>query len=241
MGQVVEILKYLKESVLQANLELKRQNLVVFTWGNVSAIDRETGLVIIKPSGVPYENLTIDKLVVVDLEANVVEGKLSPSSDTPTHLELYKNFNTIGGIVHTHSPAATAWAQARKGIPCFGTTHADYFYGEIPCSRMLTRQEVDLDYEKNTGKVIVETFKNRDLNHTPGVLVAGHGPFTWGRDPINAVHNSVVLEEMAKLALITVGLNSAVKAIPEYVLDKHFYRKHGEAAYYGQKRQGGVK
>ncbi len=229
------MLKELKERVLEANLELQRRNLVIYTWGNVSGIDREKGLVVIKPSGVPYEELTADKMVVLDLEGNKVEGDLNPSSDTATHLELYRNFPEIGGVVHTHSVFATAWAQSGQNIPCYGTTHADYFYGEIPCTRMMTREEVEQDYELNTGKVIVETFKNRDYNYTPGVLVAGHGPFTWGTDPANAVHNSVVLEELARMALYTIQINPLVGGIPDYILNKHFYRKHGKDAYYGQR------
>ena len=229
------MLKELKERVLEANLELQRRNLVIYTWGNVSGIDREKGLVVIKPSGVPYEELTADKMVVLDLEGNKVEGDLNPSSDTATHLEVYRNFPEIGGVVHTHSVFATAWAQSGQNIPCYGTTHADYFYGEIPCTRMMTREEVEQDYELNTGKVIVETFKNRDYNYTPGVLVAGHGPFTWGTDPANAVHNSVVLEELARMALYTIQINPLVGGIPDYILNKHFYRKHGKDAYYGQR------
>lgn len=229
------MLKELKERVLEANLELQRRNLVIYTWGNVSGIDREKGLVVIKPSGVAYEELTADKMVVLDLEGNKVEGDLNPSSDTATHLELYRNFPEIGGVVHTHSVFATAWAQSGQNIPCYGTTHADYFYGEIPCTRMMTREEVEQDYELNTGKVIVETFKNRDYNYTPGVLVSGHGPFTWGTDPANAVHNSVVLEELARMALYTIQINPLVGGIPDYILNKHFYRKHGKDAYYGQR------
>lgn len=229
------MLKELKERVLEANLELQRRNLVIYTWGNVSGIDREKGLVVIKPSGVPYEELTADKMVVLDLEGNKVEGDLNPSSDTATHLELYRNFPEIGGVVHTHSVFATAWAQSGQNIPCYGTTHADYFYGEIPCTRMMTREEVEQDYELNTGKVIVETFKNRDYNYTPGVLVSGHGPFTWGTDPANAVHNSVVLEELARMALYSLSINPFMRELPDYILNKHFYRKHGKDAYYGQR------
>ncbi|HHU92231.1 MAG TPA: L-ribulose-5-phosphate 4-epimerase [Halanaerobiaceae bacterium] len=229
------MLKDLKERVLEANLELQRRNLVIYTWGNVSGIDREKGLVVIKPSGVPYEDLTVDKLVVLDLEGNKVEGDLNPSSDTATHIELYKSFPEIGGVVHTHSVFATAWAQAGKSIPCLGTTHADYFHGAVPCTRLMKREEVEGDYERNTGKLIVETFEELDYNYTPGVLVAGHGPFTWGTDPANAVHNSVVLEELARMALYSISINPASEGIPAYILNKHFYRKHGEDAYYGQK------
>lgn len=228
------MLKALKESVLEANLELERRNLVIYTWGNVSGIDREKGLVVIKPSGVSYQELSVEKMVVVDLEGNIVEGELNPSSDTATHLELYKNFAGIGGVVHTHSPTATSWAQAGREIPCFGTTHADYFYGGIPCTRMMTRKEVELDYEQNTGRVIVESFKDKDYKYTPGVLVAGHGPFTWGTDSALAVYNSVVLEEVAKMALNTLQVKGEMKGIPDYLLNKHFYRKHGKKAYYGQ-------
>ncbi|NLM96820.1 MAG: L-ribulose-5-phosphate 4-epimerase [Halanaerobiaceae bacterium] len=229
------MLKDLKERVLEANLELERKKLVIYTWGNVSGIDRESGLVVIKPSGVSYQELTTEKMVVVDLEGNIVEGELNPSSDTATHLELYRNFSGIGTVVHTHSTAAVSWAQAGMGIPCSGTTHADHFHGEVPCTRMMTREEVEGDYERNTGTLIVECFRNRDYNYTPGVLVAGHGPFTWGKDPAEAVYNSVVLEEVARMALYTVQLSGGMKYLPEYILDKHFYRKHGENAYYGQK------
>ncbi|MFP4660580.1 MAG: L-ribulose-5-phosphate 4-epimerase [Halanaerobiales bacterium] len=228
------MLKKLKESVLEANLELKRKKMIIYTWGNVSGIDREKGLVVIKPSGVAYDRLTADKMVVVDLEGNVVEGELKPSSDTATHLILYREFADIGGVVHTHSLIATAWAQSGRDIPCFGTTHADYFYQEIPVTRVMTSEEVKNDYEENTGRVIVERFKEKNYNYTPAVLVAGHGPFTWGKDPADAVHNSVVLEEVAKMALSTVQLNSGIDGVPGYLMDKHFYRKHGENAYYGQ-------
>ncbi|NLJ84540.1 MAG: L-ribulose-5-phosphate 4-epimerase [Halanaerobiaceae bacterium] len=228
------MLKDLKENVLEANLELQRRNLVIYTWGNVSGIDRERGLVVIKPSGVPYAELTADKMVVLDLDGNKVEGDLNPSSDTATHLELYRNFPEIGGVVHTHSVHATAWAQAGRDIPCLGTTHADYFYGAIPCTRMMTIEEVEQDYERNTGKLIVETFKDKDYRHTPGVLVAGHGPFTWGKDPANAVHNSVVLEELARMAFHSISINPFIQELPDYILNKHFNRKHGKDAYYGQ-------
>lgn len=232
--EVFKVLEELKEIVLEANLELKRKNLVIYTWGNVSGISREDGLIVIKPSGVAYDQLTVDKMVVVDLEGNIVEGDLKPSSDTATHLVLYKNFKEIGGVVHTHSPMATSWAQSGRDIPCYGTTHADYFYQEIPCTRIMTVEEVDSAYEVYTGKVIVERFRDKDYNYTPGVLVAGHGPFTWGIDPDNAVHNSVVLEEVAKMALNTFLLNKTSKGVPDYVMNKHFYRKHGKNAYYGQ-------
>ncbi|NLC52397.1 MAG: L-ribulose-5-phosphate 4-epimerase [Firmicutes bacterium] len=228
------MLTALKEEVLAANLELKNRNLIIYTWGNVSGIDREKGLVVIKPSGVPYEDLTAEQMVVVDFEGKVVEGNLKPSSDTPTHLYLYQNFPEIGGVVHTHSPWATAWAQAEKGIPCLGTTHADYFYGEVPCTRRLTPAEIKDEYELNTGKVIVERFSKQNYRDFPGVLVANHGPFTWGKDPATAVHNSVVLEEIAKIAFSTVVLNGSVSAISQELLDKHYLRKHGAGAYYGQ-------
>ncbi len=228
------MLEKLKKSVLEANLELKRKDLIIYTWGNVSGINRKEGLVVIKPSGVDYDQLTVDKMVVVDLEGNVVEGELKPSSDTATHLVLYKNFEEIGGVVHTHSPIATSWAQSGRDIPCYGTTHADYFYQEVPCTRIMTAVEVNSNYEENTGKVIVEKFQNKNYNYTPAVLVAGHGPFSWGTDAADAVHNSVVLEEVAKMALNTVQLNVISGGLPEYLLKKHFYRKHGEDAYYGQ-------
>lgn len=218
-------------------MELPRRGLVTYTWGNVSGIDREKGLVVIKPSGVSYEALTPDKLVVVDLATGAnVEGALNPSSDTKTHLELYRAFPSIGGVVHTHSTHAVAWAQARQDLPCFGTTHADYFHGPIPCARELTAEEVEEDYEKNTGCVIVETFQKRSLNagHTPGVLCASHGPFTWGGSPAEAVYHAVVLEEVARMALYT-RLLGAQSPAPDYVQEKHFQRKHGPNAYYGQR------
>ncbi len=224
----------LKKEVLQANLELINKKLVIYTWGNVSGICRERGLVVIKPSGVPYEELTLDLMVVLDLEGNVMEGDLRPSSDVSTHLEIYKGFSEIGGVVHTHSTWATSWAQAKRSIPCFGTTHADYFYRDIPCTRGLTDKEITGDYEVNTGKVIVETFLKRNYNHTPGVLVAEHGPFTWGIDPGDAVYNGVVLEELAKLAFNTITIDESASSISESLLNKHFFRKHGENAYYGQ-------
>lgn len=229
------MLEQLKEAVLEANLDLPRYGLVTFTWGNVSGIDREAGLVVIKPSGVPYERLKANDLVVLDLEGQVVEGTLRPSSDTPTHLALYKAFSGIGGIVHTHSPWATAWAQAGRGIPALGTTHADYFYGEVPCTRPMTRAEIDGAYELETGNVIIEAFKDRDPAHVPGVLVHCHAPFSWGKDAHNAVHNAVVLEEVAKIALHTYQLNPQTTPMETTLLDRHFLRKHGANAYYGQK------
>ncbi len=230
------MLEQLKEEVLMANLELPKRNLVTFTWGNVSAIDRESGLFVIKPSGVDYETMTADDMVVVDLEGNVVEGKYRPSSDTPTHLELYKKYEEIGGIVHTHSPEATSWAQAGRSIPVYGTTHADYFYGEIPCARSLTPEEIEEAYEKNTGLVIIETFEERGLNpmYTPGVLCVNHGPFTWGKNAMKAVESAVVLEEVAKMAFKTELINPKVTVAPNCIIDKHFFRKHGANAYYGQ-------
>lgn len=231
------MLDSLKEQVLKANLLLPEYKMVTFTWGNVSGIDREEGLVVIKPSGVPYEELKADDLVVVDLDGEVIEGSLRPSSDTATHLALYKAFSEIGGIVHTHSPWATSWAQAARPIPPLGTTHADYYYGEIPCTRILTEQEITSGYELETGNVIIETFRNKGLDPVamPGVLVSGHAPFAWGKDAMQAVHNAVVLEEVAKMALQTYQLNPNAQPIDQYLLDKHYLRKHGKNAYYGQK------
>ena len=228
------MLESLKEQVMLANQELQRQQLVIYTWGNVSGIDRARGLVVIKPSGIAYEDLTPDKMVVLDLEGNVVEGSLRPSSDTPTHLELYRQFPSIGGVVHTHSKWATIWAQAGQGIPCRGTTHADYFYGEIPCTRPLTEEEVESGYELNTGRVIVGRFQEMDYQAVPAVLVAEHGPFTWGKDCHEAVHNSVVLEQVAEMAFFTRLLTGHDRPISGHVLEKHYQRKHGPAAYYGQ-------
>ena len=230
------MLEELKKRVYEANMELPKSHLVTYTWGNVSEIDRESGLFVIKPSGVDYETMTPDDMVVMNLDGERVEGKLRPSSDTPTHLELYKRYQDIGGIVHTHSPEATSWAQAGRSIPLYGTTHADYFYGEIPCARGLTPEEIAGEYEKNTGLVIIETFDERGLNpmYTPGVLCTNHGPFTWGKDAAEAVHNAVVLEEVAKMGLKTELINPDVKTAPDTIRDKHFFRKHGENAYYGQ-------
>jgi L-ribulose-5-phosphate 4-epimerase len=230
------MLQELKEAVCQANRELAVRKLVVYTWGNVSGIDRERGLVVIKPSGVAYEDLKPEMMVVVNLKGLVEEGQLKPSSDTPTHLYLYRNFPAIGGVVHTHSPLATAWAQAQQGIPCYGTTHADYFYGAIPCTRPLAAAEITTDYEWNTGKVIVERFADLDYEAIPAVLVANHAPFTWGKDAATAVHNSVVLEEVARMGLATRRLNPAAPQVPQVLLDKHYLRKHGRNAYYGQGR-----
>ena len=230
------MLEQLKEEVYKANMELPKRGLVTYTWGNVSGIDRESGYFVIKPSGVDYEELKPEDMVVMDLSGNKIEGKYRPSSDTATHLELYKKYPEIGGVVHTHSPEATSWAQAGRSIPLYGTTHADYFYGEIPCARGLTPEEIDEAYEKNTGLVIIETFEERGLNpmYTPGVLCVNHGPFTWGKDAAEAVHNAVVLEEVAKMALKTELINPGVKTAPDCIRDKHFFRKHGENAYYGQ-------
>nr|WP_187768111.1 L-ribulose-5-phosphate 4-epimerase [Paenibacillus sp. PL91]MBC9201492.1 L-ribulose-5-phosphate 4-epimerase [Paenibacillus sp. PL91] len=227
----------LKHAVWEANMDLPKYGLVTFTWGNVSGIDRESGYAVIKPSGVPYEELRAEQMVVVDLEGNVVEGSLRPSSDTATHVLLYKAFPTIGGIVHTHSPWATSWAQAGRAIPALGTTHGDYFYGEVPCTRAMTEAEIKGAYELETGNVIVETFEanNIDPNQVPSVLVNSHAPFCWGKDPHNAVHNAVVLEEVAKMALHTFQLNPNVQPMDQSLLDRHYLRKHGANAYYGQK------
>jgi len=229
------MLEKLKEEVYKANMELPRYGLVTFTWGNVSAIDRASGLFVIKPSGVAYEDLSPEDMVVVDLEGNKVEGKYNPSSDTATHLELYKAFPNIGGIVHTHSSWATSWAQAGRSIPCYGTTHADYIYGEVPCVRNLTKEEIDEGYEKNTGRLIVDYFQDKDYEAVPAVLCKNHGPFTWGKNAKDAVHNAVVLEEVAKMALRCEQINPQVQPAPQELQDKHYFRKHGANAYYGQK------
>ena len=229
------MLEALKEEVCKANLDLPKHGLVTFTWGNVSAIDRESGLVVIKPSGVNYEGMTAEDMVVVDLDGNVIEGKWKPSSDTATHLELYKAFRNIGGIVHTHSKWATVFAQAGKGIAPFGTTHADYFYGEIPCTRKMTPAEIQGEDEKDTRNVIIETFNNLSPDDIPAVLVHSHGPFAWGTDADNAVHNAVVLEQLAFMALQTKILNPDATNMQQELLDKHYLRKHGKNAYYGQK------
>lgn len=231
------MLEELKQKVYEANVELPRRGLVTYTWGNVSGIDREAGLFVIKPSGVEYEDLRPEDLVVMDLDGNKVEGSMNPSSDTKTHLVLYRSFPEIGGIVHTHSPYAVGWAQAGKDIPAFGTTHADYFYGPIPCARHLTQEELDEDYELNTGKIIVETFRERGIApvSVPGVICRSHGPFTWGKDAAQAVYHAVVLEEVAKMALFTRMVEPTAEAAPQRYLDKHYMRKHGPNAYYGQK------
>ncbi|MEI3510876.1 MAG: L-ribulose-5-phosphate 4-epimerase [Bacteroidales bacterium] len=229
------MLEALKEKVFRANLDLVKHGLVIFTWGNVSAIDRENNLVVIKPSGVSYETMVAADMVVVDLDGNIVEGGLRPSSDMPTHLMLYKAFSEIGGIVHTHSTYATAWAQAGRDIPNIGTTHADYFHDAIPCTAEMSRAEVEGNYEKETGRVIVRCFKEIDPVHTPGVLVRNHGPFAWGRDAADAVHNAVVLEQVAKMAYLSYQINPALTMNP-LLVEKHFNRKHGPNAYYGQKK-----
>ncbi len=226
----------LKQRVLAANLQLPKYGLVTFTWGNVSEIDRKNGVIAIKPSGVEYDVMTADDIVVIDLEGNRIEGHLNPSSDTATHIELYKAFPNIGGIVHTHSRNATVWAQAGCDIPALGTTHADYFYGDIPCTRLLTKQEIDSEYEKNTGLVIIEEFNKRNIDPAamPGAIIAGHAPFTWGKSGSDAVHNAVVMEEIAAMATATRAINPDV-VIQQALLDKHYNRKHGKDAYYGQK------
>lgn len=233
------MLEQLKEQVFLANLELQKQKLVIFTWGNVSALDEKTGYVIIKPSGVSYDEMKAEDMVVLDLDldGNIIEGKYRPSSDTPTHLVLYKKYSEIKAIVHTHSEWATSWAQAGRDIPCYGTTHADYFYGSIPCCRMLTKAEINSAYEKETGNVIVETLTERNIKpmEVPGVILAGHGPFAWGRNAFDAVHNAKVLDEVAKMAFRAEVLNPHVEPLPQALLDKHYLRKHGKNAYYGQK------
>ena len=230
------MLEELKQKVYEANMDLPKYGLVTFTWGNVSAIDREKGLIVIKPSGVEYDKLSPEDMVVVDLNGNKVEGKYNPSSDTATHIELYKAFEEIGGIVHTHSSYATRWAQAGRSIPCYGTTHADYIYGEVPCVRCLTKMEIEEAYEENTGHLIVSEFIRlcKEPTAVPAVLCKNHGPFTWGKDAKEAVHNAVVLEEVAKMAYRTETINPRVESAPQELQDKHYYRKHGANAYYGQ-------
>ena len=244
------MLEDLKEKVFRANLDLVKHGLVIFTWGNVSAIDRATGLVVIKPSGVSYETMRAEDMVVVDLDGKVVEGDLRPSSDTPTHLVLYKAFPNIGGVVHTHSTYATAWAQAGRDIPNIGTTHADYFHDDIPCTRDMKKEEVFSEYEKETGNVIVERFERINPDDTPAVLVKNHGPFAWGKDADNAVHNAVVLEQIAKMAFVSLSVhdsftgakrnvydNDGVPSMNKHLIEKHYSRKHGPNAYYGQKKK----
>ena len=227
--------KELRTQVWEANMELPGKNLVIYTFGNVSGIDREHGIIAIKPSGVPYEELKPENIVLVDMDNNVVDSGYNPSSDTKTHLVLYKNFPKIGGVAHTHSTYATAWAQAQKPIPCLGTTHADYVCGDIPCTGLITDEQIRGDYEEETGKLIVERFRNLSYETVPMALVAAHGPFTWGESPEEAVHNSVILEELAKMAFFTVSINNSVTGIDKTLIDKHFFRKHGNNAYYGQK------
>jgi len=232
--EVLNLLEKLKQEVYEANMELTRKGLVIYTWGNVSGIDREKQLVVIKPSGVDYETMKAEDMVVVDLDGNVVEGRYKPSSDTPTHLVLYKNYPEIGGVVHTHSVWTVAFAQAGMPITAFGTTHADYFYGDIPCTRELTKEEIEEAYELNTGKVIVETIGNNDPLACPGILVKNHGPFAWGRTPAGCVYNMVVMDKVAEMAYKTLNLKADTPRVSQYLLDKHYYRKHGANAYYGQ-------
>lgn len=230
------MLEELKKIVFEENLELVKRELVIYTWGNVSGLDRESKTFAIKPSGVDYDVMKAEDMVILDLEGNKIEGKYKPSSDTATHIELYKAFPEIGGIVHTHSSYATSWAQARRDIPAFGTTHADYFYGDIPCARPLTKDEIEGEYEKNTGLVIIETLKKRNINpmDIPGIIISSHGPFAWGKDAKEAVHNAVVMEELAKMAYRTIQINPQIKSVEQYLLNKHYFRKHGANAYYGQ-------
>lgn len=229
------LLQKLRQEVLEANLELVRRGLVLYTFGNASGISRQDKLIVIKPSGVPYAEMKPEHLVVTDLTGKVVEGFLRPSSDLPTHVELYRAFSKIGGVAHTHSEYATSWAQARKSIPCFGTTHADYFYGPVPVTRALTKKEIASDYEKNTGTAIVQAFKGLDYMAVPAVLVANHAPFTWGPDIAAAAHNAVILESVARMAYFTTGINPRAQGTGRHLLDKHYLRKHGKDAYYGQR------
>ena len=228
------MLEELKQKVYEANMELQRKGLVIYTWGNVSGIDREMGLVVIKPSGVDYDTMKAEDMVVLDLNGNIVVGKYKPSTDTPTHLVMYNTYPNIGGVVHTHSEWATSFAQAGLSIPAFGTTHADYFYGDIPCTRDLTDDEINGEYEKETGNVIVETIGDRDPLEVPAIVVKNHGPFAWGKDPDNAVYNAVVLDKVAQMAYNTMTLNTRVDKVNQTLLDKHYLRKHGVNAYYGQ-------
>lgn len=228
------MLEELKKKVYEANMELQEKKLVIYTWGNVSEIDREKGLVVIKPSGVEYDTMKPEDMVVVDLQGNIIEGNYRPSTDTPTHLVLYNKYPEIGGVVHTHSEWATTFAQAGIDIPAFGTTHADYFYGEIPCTRELTDDEINGEYEKETGNVIVETIGEKDPLEVPGIVVKNHGPFAWGKDADSAVYNAVVLDKVAEMAYKTMTLNNRVKPVKQTLLDKHYLRKHGANAYYGQ-------
>ena len=228
------MLEELKKKVYEANMELQRKGLVIYTWGNVSGIDREKGLVVIKPSGVDYDTMKAEDMVILDLEGNIIEGKYKPSTDTPTHLVLYNTYPNIGGVVHTHSEWATTFAQAGISIPAFGTTHADYFYGDIPCTRDLTENEINGEYEKETGNVIVETIGEKNPLEIPAIIVKNHGPFTWGKDPDNAVYNAVVLDKVAEMAYKTMTLNRSIESVNQILLDKHYLRKHGISAYYGQ-------
>lgn len=229
------MLEELKQRVFEQNMALKESGLVILTWGNASSIDRESGLIVIKPSGVPYSKMKASDMVVTDLEGKVIEGDLRPSSDLLTHLELYKAFPSIGGVVHTHSTYAVSFAQSGRAITPYGTTHADTFYGEVPCSRALSEKEINEDYERNTGKVIVETFKGKDYEAIPAILIKNHGPFTWGSSVEKAVENAIVLEEVAKMAYLSETLNQNIAPVDPYLLDKHYFRKHGANAYYGQK------
>lgn len=229
------MLEDLKRVVFEANLALPMYGLVTFTWGNVSGVCREKELVVIKPSGVSYNEMTAEDMVVVNFAGEVIEGNLNPSSDTPTHIVLYQNFPDIGGVVHTHAPWSTSWAQAGRSLPALGTTHGDYFYGTIPCTREMTKEEINGAYELETGNVICETFKNKNPNDIPSVLVHSHAPFSWGKNPKEAVHNAVVLEEVAKMAFQTYQLNALAPDMNQVLLDKHYLRKHGSSAYYGQK------
>jgi len=228
------MLEELKKKVYEANMELQRKGLVIYTWGNVSGIDREKGLVVIKPSGVDYDTMKAEDMVILDLEGNIIEGKYKPSTDTPTHLVLYNTYPNIGGVVHTHSEWATTFAQAGISIPAFGTTHADYFYGDIPCTRDLIENEINGEYEKETGNVIVETIGEKNPLEIPAIIVKNHGPFTWGKDPDNAVYNAVVLDKVAEMAYKTMTLNRSIESVNQILLDKHYLRKHGVNAYYGQ-------
>ncbi len=225
----------LKREVYEANMELQRRNLVVYTWGNVSQIDRSKGVIAIKPSGVAYEKLSPDDIVIVDLENNIVEGSMRPSSDTKTHTHLYRHFESIGGVTHTHSTYATAWAQTQQAIPCYGTTHADYAYGEIPCTAVMTDEQIERDYEEETGVQITDCFKTRSPKEVPMVIVAGHAPFTWGKNGADAVYHAVILEEIARMAYLTKTLQQNTLPLKQGIVDKHYLRKHGKNAYYGQK------
>lgn len=233
---ISERIEALKQEVFDANLELVRQGLVIYTWGNVSAIDRESGLVVIKPSGVDYDTMKASDMVVLDLEGNKMEGDFKPSSDTPTHLAMYREYDNINSVVHTHSEWATSWAQAGRPIPVYGTTHSDYFYGKILCTRKLSKEEVDTEYELNTGLVMIETLKeeNKDPLEIPGMIIFNHGPFSWGPTAAKAVHNAKVMEEVAKMAFRTEVINPRIQPVSNYILDKHYLRKHGANAYYGQ-------